>query len=690
MKNINHLLFCFLTPILFLPQHAKTEVKTIEEVINGIDALLDEVDQKGNERFYINPSDLSSPKFEDDLDRPFRLENELMPGNLQKQDNSLDLESIIDDGPMVVDVPSTDSEPMPVNSLPSLSQPSLADYSQATLDDLLREVDSLQLPEFEKPFQLSGDDLEKPITLPNSRPSEDTPRKEVILSPILQKSTPESSESEEIQEYSVLGDAIDYEMKEKIREAIMATRMASGGAGNPFVTRSVYKATSYCNRILGRLNGLNHKRYRRDILLSLIGMHEKNQAWVDAAKSYERYLEEFAANDLYPFEDHEDAPGIPDLKAGLGSVVKFLEGLKRGAPTIPETHIRLGKIYRALGAHRMALNKFYDAINATLTLPRNEAFEIAARRKGEKFQTRMDAESNQAMFEIAKTFMDSEDYDNAIKFFDRLWRLDQLNGEDRALVRFNQGLAHYRRARESLKEKDRINRLPPEQRILQEPTYEETPRADFAKVKEVLRGYQKLYPNSPYVPESYYLLALTFEQLNQDEESIRQLLALLKEADFNPDKTLPPQDARAQRDRDYISLRKTQSIWNFWKKKTGNYLANKFFENAEYFNAYRIYTALKNIDQSPSWQVPVLYQIALCQEKLGNYVQATETYSLIEDFVTTVKEGREELANSEYLNFVFGMAKWRREQLEDTRAIRQAVNRYGIYRLPEKKLEGLQ
>ena len=46
--------------------------------------------------------------------------------------------------------------------------------------------------------------------------------------------------------------------------------------------------------------------------------------------------------------------------------------------------------------------------------------------------------------------------------------------------------------------------------------------------------------------------------------------------------------------------------------------------------------------------------------------------------------------NSKYLNFVFGMAKWRREQLEDTRAIRQAVNRYGIYRLPEKKLEGLQ
>ena len=165
----------------------------------------------------------------------------------------------------------------------------------------------------------------------------------MILSPILQKDPQEQTPTLNIDDYTVLGESIDYEMKEKIREAIMATRMASGGSDNPFITRSVFKATSYCNRVLGRLNGTNHKRYRRDILLSLIAMHEKNQAWVDAAKSYERYLEEFAANDLYPFEEHEDAPGIPDLKAGLGSTVKYLEGLKRGAPTIPETHIRLGK-----------------------------------------------------------------------------------------------------------------------------------------------------------------------------------------------------------------------------------------------------------------------------------------------------------------------------------------------------------
>ena len=125
-----------------------------------------------------------------------------------------------------------------------------------------------------------------------------------------------------------------------------------------------------------------------------------------------------------------------------------------------------------------------------------------------------------------------------------------------------------------------------------------------------------------------------------------------------------------------------KSVWNFWKKKTGNYLANKFFEDNEYFNAYRIYSALREIDSAPSWQVPILYQTALCEEKLGNYVQAMETYSSIEEYVKS-EDAREGMANNKYLKFVFGMAKWRREQLEDTRAIRQAVNRYGIYTRPQ-------
>ncbi len=677
------------------------QLKSIDEVLQGIDSLLDDMDknEKSNQAFPVESfetsgSNLISPSNE--IDRSFRVGNELMPGNLISDDTptpSSVLDPVNEDD--LGDIPFTDSNSLTPLLSDSLSDPSVPptnsvqslpnlDYSRASLEDLLREVDLLEMPEFQMPLRAP---IESPVSslrpVSSERPKEMIDQGDFVNTPILSTPAPTVEiPDREIEPYVVLGDQIDEELKEKIREAIMQTRMASGGSGNPYVTRSVHRATTYCNRVLGRLNAPHHKRYRRDILLSLLSMHEKNQQWVDAAKSYERFLEEFASDDSYPFEEHEDAPGIPDLYAQVGgSMEKWIESKKRGAPSIPETHIRLGKVYRSLGAYRMALNKFYDSINATLTLPKSEAFELTERRKGRSLERRRDAESNRAMYEIAETFMDSEDYDNAIKFFDRLRRLEDLEDTDRAVVRFKQGLAHYRRASENLRKQESLNRLSPEEKMEKELDYDRTPRADFAKVKETLKGYGTLFPQSPYVPESHYLLALTYEQLNQDEESIAELLLLLKEADFNPDLITDLETGNAMRDRDMLTISKMKAIWAFWKKKTGNYLANKFFEESEFFNAYRIYSALREIDQSPSWQIPVLYQIALCQEKLGNYVQAMESYSAIEEFVNS-EGAREGLADSKYLEFVFGMAKWRREQLEDTRAIRQAVNRYGIYTLP--------
>ncbi|MBN37406.1 MAG: hypothetical protein CMI29_02980 [Opitutae bacterium] len=687
--------------------------KSLEDVIEGIDALIDDIESSES----VSPPSPSNPlpvfpsrdytppvvPADEGSDQSFRLKNELIPDNLLNRvgipststQSSLaplanEDELAIPDQLPTSPAPSlpAQTEPQsiaPVGKVLQLSAISKVDYKNATLEDLLREVDLLELPEFVSPMRSPSltQDLEAP--LPERTPESMEPV-DIVESNVLSQ-RPEDRKPTEIGEYTVLGERIDEELKIKILEAIMQTRHASGGTNQPWVTTSVFKANSYCNRVLGRLNAPHHKRYRRDILLSLIGMHERNQAWVDAAKTYERYLEEFASDDRYPFEDHEDAPGIPDLKAPLGSVTKWLEGRKRGAPTIPETHIRLGKIYRTLGAHRMALNKFYNAINATLTLPRNESFELAEKQKGKRMETRSDAESNQAMFEIAETFMDAEDYDNATKFFSRLFKLEQLEDTDRGFVQFKQGLAHYRRARETLRKLEKANRLPPEQRTDIELEFDKTPRADFAKVKEVLRSYGTLYPQSPYVPEAHYLLALTYEQLGQDEESVKELLLLLKESAFNPEMILNLEQGRTIRDRDKLTIRQLKGVWNFWKKKTGNYLANKFFEDSEYFNAYRIYSALREIDTSPAWQVPVLYQIALCEEKLGNYVQAMETYSSIEEYVSS-DEAREGMANNKYLNFVFGMVKWRREQLEDTRAIRQAVNRYGIYsRAPNAQVE---
>jgi tetratricopeptide (TPR) repeat protein len=664
------------------------ELKSIEDVINGIDSLLEEIDRSSEAELEQSQEINEALKLDNPANtQSFRVEDQLLPAELRNPVNQVPVENI---GIPVIQSQAQQMQAQPVQAEATL--PRSADYSQMSLDDLLREVDLLR-----KPATLQTGSLIEPLP---SSPKTSSPQEESkLLLPTkeyVQQSLPETqpvtlpdsvsqSTSDEpeilVDDYIVLGDEVDQEMKEKIREAIMATRMASGGSNNPFVTRSVYKATSYCNRVLGRLTAPNHKRYRRDILLALINMHEKNQAWVDAAKSFERFIEEFASDDSYPFEQHEDAPGIPDLHAKLGDVESFLEGLKRGAPTIPEAHIRAGKIYRELGADRMALNKFYDAINATLTLPYNAAFTDADKRKGKSFELRKDAESNQAMFEIAETFLASEDYDNAIKFYDRLNRLEQLNDSDRSVVAYKRGLAHFRRAVDTIKDEERQKRLNPDIAITDK-SFEKTPRADFARVKEILSGYATLYPTSPYVPESHYLLSLSYEQLNQDEDSISQLLALLKEATFNPDLIMKEENEKNLRDRDLDRINKMKLVWAFWKKKTGNYLANKFFESGEFFNAYRIYTALLPVDDTPTWKVPLLYQVALCEEKLGNFVQATETYISIEELFENNEDARTELANSKYLKFVYGMSKWRREQLEDTRDIRQAVNRYGIYSPP--------
>ena len=171
------------------------------------------------------------------------------------------------------------------------------DYSNATLAELLELVDPMSEPgkvqllrepgtkQPEPELKLPEDKLEKPSADPDLG-------NRIVRTTNLFEEQQQNLQDEE--PYLVLGEKIDEELKEKIREAIDETRRASGGTGNPYVTRPVYKATAFCNRILGRLNLPHHKRYRRDVLLSLIRMHERNGAWVDAAKSYERYLEEFA------------------------------------------------------------------------------------------------------------------------------------------------------------------------------------------------------------------------------------------------------------------------------------------------------------------------------------------------------------------------------------------------------------
>ena len=557
---------------------------------------------------------------------------------------------------------------------------SSGDFQDFTLEQLLERVDPFGEPNKVKLLRDPGEkpDLSDSSLLasePSSSATGDESGDKILETPNLyeqQNAQPEPKVDED--PYLVLGDDIDEELQHKIEEAISETKKASGGTGNPYVTRSVFKATAYCNRVLGRLNLPNYKRYRRDILISLLRMHERNGAWVDAAKTYERFLEEFASDEKYPFEEYMSAPGISELRSDLGDSGAWVRGVKRGAPTIPETHFRLGKIYRKLGAHQMANNKFYDAMNSTMVLAEvpsdNPDKDYSSR------QTRHDAVAKQAMVEIAATYLDAEDYDGAIKFYGRIIRVEDMDESDRAEVLFKHALSHYRRARENIKLEEKMSAgtsIQPQSKL------ENLPKADFAQVKLDLRGFSQSFPGSQYVPEAHYVLALTYDKLDERKMAIVELLALLQGAPFRPEKIEQEKRSKPAKDLDYNELARMKGLWIYWKKKTGNYLANKFFEEGDYHSSLRVYEAMREIDMSPDWRVPVLYQIALCQEKLGLYIQAVETYQEVRDEVNQGSStAAKRVIENKYLKYVFGMAKWRREQLEDTRSIRQSANRLGV------------
>lgn len=69
----------------------------------------------------------------------------------------------------------------------------------------------------------------------------------------------------------------------------------------------------------------------------------------------------------------------------------------------------------------------------------------------------------------------------------------------------------------------------------------------------------------------------------------------------------------------------------FWRQQAGNRLANRYYDDGNFILALRIYQGMAAIDSKPSWQLPVIYQIGLCFEKLSMNERAIESYMYIND-----------------------------------------------------------
>lgn len=182
-----------------------------------------------------------------------------------------------------------------------------------------------------------------------------------------------------------------------------------------------------------------------------------------------------------------------------------------------------------------------------------------------------------AQFEIAQTHFDAGEYAEAGKYFARVRLLD-LAPVDRGRAAFMEACS---------------------QQLA----------GELDRGASSLRVFVDTYPDDANAPEARYLLARTLRQLNRSEEALAVTLELLR-------------DARARTASD-------PKTWTYWQRRTGNEVANEFFQGGDTFGALSIYRGLSEMSADPRWRLPIAYQIALCLERLHQTDDARAAYGAI-------------------------------------------------------------
>jgi TolA-binding protein len=211
-----------------------------------------------------------------------------------------------------------------------------------------------------------------------------------------------------------------------------------------------------------------------------------------------------------------------------------------------------------------------------------------------------------AEYEIAETYYESGEFDLAGRYFSRLQLLD-LAPNDRARASFM--AAH--------------------SMIL---------AGDLDNGAKALHYFMDTWPEDENVPEARYLLASTLRRLKRPEEALAAVLELLRQQ-----KSLDTSDPQA---------------WVYWQRRTGNLLANDFFQSGDTMSALAIYQRMLNLGTGPEWQLPVLYQVALCQERLFDFEEASASYQKIVAAAATAPASSPEIAE------LAQMSSWRLSHIE--------------------------
>ena len=212
-----------------------------------------------------------------------------------------------------------------------------------------------------------------------------------------------------------------------------------------------------------------------------------------------------------------------------------------------------------------------------------------------------------AEYEIAETYVETGDYVQSGRYFARLQLLD-LSPSDRARASF----------------------MAAQSQLLS---------GDTQGAVKSLFAYLEAWPADENAAEARYLLATTLRKLNRSQEALAVALELLKK-EKSDDRNKPQK-------------------WSYWQRRTGNLLANDFFQSGDTASALSIYQGMLTLGSEPEWQLPVLYQIALCEERLFDFPKAAESYHKIFDGAENLKSGP-----ASEIGELAQMAKWRLNHIE--------------------------
>lgn len=212
-----------------------------------------------------------------------------------------------------------------------------------------------------------------------------------------------------------------------------------------------------------------------------------------------------------------------------------------------------------------------------------------------------------AQFEIAETHFMAGNFTEAAKFFTRVRLLD-LAPNDRAR-------AHFKSA------------------------YAQQLGGQLSEAVVTLKAFIEQHPQDENVPEARYLRSTILRKLNRSEEALASTLELL----------------RLEQSHTQTNPRR----WAFWQRRTGNQLANEFFAAGDTINALAIYLSLTALSEDIQWRLPIVYQTALCYERLRQIDEAKHAY---ESIIETINQ-QEEVPPGDELANLLRMSTWRLDHI---------------------------